>query len=284
MAVWRDSVWFITGASSGFGRALAQMVLAEGGRVVAASRNITSLAQLGADSHARVLLVSLDLTRENQVRAAVDAALSRFGQIDVLVNAAGYGLVGSIEESSEAETEALFAVNFHGTVRLIRAVLPSMRNCRRGYVINFSSLVGVRPVGGTGLYAAAKFAVEGMSEALHHELKSLGIGVLIVEPGAFRTNYASTYLAFAAKTIEDYRDTSGNLRTGITARHGSQPGDPVRGSRAILQAIESPSPPLRLVLGAQAADLVRNTLQNRIAELDAWRAAAQGADYPPASL
>jgi NAD(P)-dependent dehydrogenase (short-subunit alcohol dehydrogenase family) len=159
-----------------------------------------------------------------------------------------------------------------------------MRNCRRGYVINFSSLVGVRPVGGTGLYAAAKFAVEGMSEALHHELKPLGIGVLIVEPGAFRTNYASTYLAFAAKTIEDYRDTSGKLRTGITARHGSQPGDPVRGSRAILQAIESPSPPLRLVLGAQAAELVRNTLQNRIAELDAWRAAAQGADYPPASL
>lgn len=284
MAVWRDSVWFISGASSGFGRALAQMVLAEGGRVVAASRNIASLAQLGADSNARVLPVSLDLTRGNEVRAAVDAALSRFGQIDVLVNAAGYGLVGSIEESSEAETEALFAVNFHGAVRLIRAVLPGMRKCRRGYVINFSSLVGVRPVGGTGLYAAAKFAVEGMSEALHQELKSLGIGVLIVEPGAFRTNYAGTYLAFAAKTIEDYRDTSGKLRTGITARHGSQPGDPVRGSRAILQAIESPSPPLRLVLGAQAADLVRNTLQNRIAELDAWRAAAQGADYPPAGL
>jgi NADP-dependent 3-hydroxy acid dehydrogenase YdfG len=280
MAVWRDSVWFITGASSGFGRALALRVLAEGGRVVAASRNPGSLEELTAGVTAEVMPISLDLTRDDQIQAAVAAALLRFGRIDVLVNAAGYGLVGSIEESSNTEIDELFAVNFHGAVRLIRAVLPGMRERRHGYVVNFSSLVGVRPVGGTGLYAATKFAIEGMSEALHHEVESLGIRVLIVEPGAFRTNYAGTYLAMAATTIADYQQTSGKLRTGITARHGSQPGDPDRGSRIILETLGSQAPPLRLVLGALAADLVRDTLQSRISELETWRAAALGADYP----
>jgi len=276
---WGRGVWFITGASSGFGYALTAAVLERGGRVAATARDAKSIANFSGVSNSRLLTLSLDVTNTPQACDVIAQAESHFGGIDVLVNNAGYGLVGAIEEASNEEIHSIMDVNFLAQVRLIKAVLPSMRMRKHGYVVNLSSLVGVRAVGGTGYYAASKFAVEGMSEALRVELDPLGIRVLIVEPGPFRTNYAQKYLAYANNCISDYAETSGRLRVGIASRHGAQPGDPDRAAREIINAIESDNPPNRLVLGRIALDGIRETIKERLRDMDKWAAHSLKADF-----
>jgi NADP-dependent 3-hydroxy acid dehydrogenase YdfG len=276
---WRRGVWFITGASSGFGHALASAVLEGGGRVAATARDARNIANTHGVGGDRLLALSLDVTDDRRAQAAIAEAQAHFGGIDVLVNNAGYGLVGAIEEASFKEINHIMDVNFLAQIRLIRAVLPDMRIRRSGYVINLSSLVGVRPVGGTGYYAASKFAVEGMSEALRRELEPLGIGVLIVEPGPFRTNYAQKYLAYADRSIADYAETAGKLRVGIAARHGAQPGDPERAAREIIAALDTDDPPHRLVLGRLALDSIRKTIEERLQEIDTWAGRSLKADF-----
>ena len=277
---WGRGVWFITGASSGFGHALTNAVLEGGGRVAATSRDATNIANTHGVGRDRLLTLALDVTDADRARAAIAEAQAHFGRIDVLVNNAGYGLVGAIEEASCKEIHHIMDVNFLAQIRLIRAALPDMRFRRSGYVVNLSSLVGVRPVGGTGYYAASKFAVEGMSDALRRELEPLGIGVLIVEPGPFRTNYAQKYLAYADKSVADYAETAGKLRVGIAAGHGMQPGDPDRAAREIIAALESGDPPRRLVLGRLALERIRKTIEERLREIDTWADRSLEADFP----
>lgn len=280
MRIGRHSVWLITGASSGFGRALAGAVLAQGGRVIATARDprtLTELADIGGD---RVMTHCLDLTTGCFITDTVEAGERQFGQIDVLVNAAGSGFIGSVEETSDEELHALLDVNLFGPIRMIRAVLPGMRRRHKGFIVNFSSIAGVRAFGGAGCYAAAKSGLESVSTALHRELAPLGIGVLVVEPGAFRTGYAKSYLGYASKVIEDYAASSGTLRKSVLANDGNQPGDPTRGAYAIIDAVESENPPLHLVLGRQAAQIAEQTFNERLRELQEWRSAAESADFP----
>jgi NAD(P)-dependent dehydrogenase (short-subunit alcohol dehydrogenase family) len=274
-------VWLITGASSGFGFALTEAVLRRGGCVIATSRNPKPLASLARDGGTRLLILPLDVTSDQQTATAVAQAEAHFGAIDVLANVAGYGLIGSIEETSDPELERLFEVNFYGQVRLIKAVLPGMRRRRRGHIVNFSSVAAVSVIGGAGQYAASKLAVEGMSEALRVELQPLGIGVTIVIPGPTRTGYITKgYMEYTVDTIADYAASSGQLRAVLPASHGSQPGDPVRGADVIIDAVDSNAPPARLPLGKMATDSIRAVLQERQRELEKWTSAAIAADYP----
>ncbi len=261
----------VTGASSGFGREIAREALVRGYAVVATARNPDSLHHLFEEGDGDLLALHLDVSKADTIDAAIKGACQRFGRIDVLVNNAGLGFVGSIEECSQDEVEMLFDINFNGCVRMIQAVLPMMRSRGDGMIVNMSSRAGVAAVGGCGLYAATKFALEGMSEALKQELEPLGIDVMLIEPGAFRTDYAVRSLVAAARIIDDYRETSGMMRERIPTSHGMQPGDPVLAAKAILDAIENPHRPFRLVLGADAALALTDVLERRIDEIRQWR-------------
>lgn len=276
----RSPTLLVTGASSGFGREIAIAALNRGYNVVATARKPSTLGDIvdrGAD---RVLALALDVGDEASIAAAISAAEEKFGQIDVLVNNAGIGMVGSIEECSAGEVSLLFDINFHGAVRLIQSVLPAMRRRRAGMIVNMSSRAGVAAVGGCGVYAATKFAIEGMSEALRLELAPLGIGVMLVEPGAFRTDYASRSLVAAERVLEDYAATSGIMRSRIPDSDGLQPGDPVRAAAAIMDAVGSESRPFRLVLGAQAASSLEAVLEERLAEIREWAEVSRSVDFP----
>jgi NAD(P)-dependent dehydrogenase (short-subunit alcohol dehydrogenase family) len=277
---WQKGVWFITGASSGLGLAIGNLVLQRGGRLVATARDARSVQDLARVGGDRVLALSVDVANGSQIAEAVTRAEGRFGAIDVLVNNAGYGLLGSIEEASDEEIRRIMEVNFFGQVRLIKASLPKMRERRRGYIVNMSSMAGVRAAGGAGYYAASKYAVEGMSNALRQELQPLGIGVMVVEPGPFRTNYAEKYLNLAKRSIADYEETAGRLRANVAARHGTQPGDPNRAACAIIDALEHEFPPSHLALGALAAQNIRETLEEQLRQLELFRPKAAMADFP----
>jgi len=274
-------VWFITGASSGIGYELANAVLGRGGRVVATSRNTAAMEGLGASARDRVLVLPLDVTKDDQVKSAVTEGLRRFGTIDVLVNNAGYGLIGSVEEPSDVEIHQIFDVNFYGQVRLIKALLPHMRGRRCGCIVNLSSVAAVTVPGGAGYYVASKLAVEGMSEALRLELAPLGIRVLIVVPSASRTSYITKgYLVYSKNSIPDYESTSGMMRRVIPGSHGSQRGDPQRVAQVIVDAVESSDAPHRLILGREAVDGIRQKLNERLEELDKWAPRSIAADFP----
>lgn len=242
--------WFITGASRGFGALIAGEALARGDAVVATARNPkTVIDRFG--HHPNLLAVALDVNDEGQAKAAAKAAVDRFGRIDVLVNNAGFGLLGAVEEASASEIEAVYRTNVFGLLAVTRAVLPQMREQRSGHVLNISSIGGYVGFQGWGVYCSTKFAVEGISESMAIELKPLGIHVTTVEPGFFRTDFLDeTSLTTSPLVIEDYRETSGAMREFAgTANHG-QPGDPERLAKAIITLVDSPNPPLRMPFGS----------------------------------
>ncbi len=264
------STWLITGCSTGLGRALAQAVVEAGHHVVVTARDATTVADLADTAPDRALAVALDVTNAEQVTAAVQQAQERFDGIDVLVNNAGYGYRAAIEEGDDAQVRALFETHFFGTVATIKAVLPGMRERRCGAIVNISSIgVQLTPVG-SGYYAAAKAAVEGMSGALHGELAPLGISVTVVEPGAFRTDFAGRSLTQSATVIDDYADTAGRRRKENDTMHGNQAGDPAKAAGAIVTAVESGEPPAFLLLGQDALFSYRHIAERRATEISAW--------------
>jgi NAD(P)-dependent dehydrogenase (short-subunit alcohol dehydrogenase family) len=260
--------WFITGASSGFGRAFAEHALTRGHNVVATARRIEALKEIEAKAPKRVLALALDVTRPEAAQAAVNAAIARFGQIDVLINNAGYGVVGAFEETSDSELRAQMETNFFGAMNVTRAALPTMRARRGGAIVNMSSLGGQLSFAGFSAYSASKFALEGASEALAQELAPFGIKLLIVEPGQFRTNLAGAGMRHMP-VVEDYRDVVGGTRQFAHDMHGTQAGNPLKAAAAIEAAIDAPNTPLRLQLGADAVDAVRNHAEALLKDLDA---------------
>lgn len=275
-------VWFITGCSTGLGRELARQLLERHYRVVVTARRPDTVADL-AEPHAdRALVLSLDVTDPSQVAAAVPATLERFGQLDVLVNNAGIGYFGAIEESEEHEVRRMFEINVFGLAAMTRAVLPVMRRQRRGHIINIASVAGIRAFPAIGFYNATKFAVVGLSESLAQEVAPLGIRVTVVEPSGFRTDWAGRSANEAPGEIADYRETAGKNRRAIRMASGNQPGDPVRAASAIIQAAESPEPPLNLLLGKAALRGARKKIEEMQRDFDAWEDVTVGADYPDA--
>jgi len=272
--------WFITGASSGLGRALAEAVLARGWRAAMTARRPETLADLTAEHGDRALALALDVTDSNSIAGAVHDAETHFGVIDVLVNNAGYGYLSAIEEGDDAEIRAQFETNVFGLIAVTKQVLPGMRSRRQGHIFNVSSLGGLVAFAATGYYHATKFAVEGLSESLSHEVKSLGIDVTILEPGAFRTDWAGRSMVESSTIIDDYAETSGKRRQATRSVSGNQPGDPVRAATAIISAFEADEPPLRLLLGAPALKIARERLDALRANFEAWAETTLSADFP----
>ena len=275
-----SDVWFITGCSSGFGRELAKLVLDRGYRAVITARDPRTIQGLTTGREGRALALKLDVTNKAEVAESVNVAQSTFGSIDVLVNNAGYGYVGAIEESEEDEVRAMVDTNFFGLARMIRAVLPGMRKQRRGCIVNISSNGGLQAFAGFGYYNATKFAVEGLSEALEKEVAPLGIRVLLVEPGPFRTDWAGRSLRRANERIPEYAETAGAPLERLMSGSGKQVGDPVRAGEAIIKAVESDNMPLHLVLGKIAVETARSKIELLRRDVDAWEEVALSADYP----
>jgi NAD(P)-dependent dehydrogenase (short-subunit alcohol dehydrogenase family) len=261
-------VWFITGTTSGFGRAIAEAALERGDSVVASARSTDRLADLGEPE--RVEAVRLDVTDADQREAAVAAALDRFGRIDVLVNNAGRTQVGAVEETTDDELRALFELHFFGPAALTRLVLPAMRAQGSGAIVQMSSVGGQVTAPGFGAYCATKFALEGLTETLRDEVAPFGIHTLIVEPGAFRTGLFRADAAYMSDELPEYADTVGPTREYVRAGHGLQAGDPAKAAAAIITALDSDTPPLRLVLGADAIGNITQRLDAVRTELDRW--------------
>jgi NAD(P)-dependent dehydrogenase (short-subunit alcohol dehydrogenase family) len=272
-------VWFITGCSTGFGRELAASVLARGWRVVATARDATRVQDLVADHAEDALALSLDVTRTEQVASAVAAAERRFGTIDVLVNNAGYGYQASIEEGEDAEIRAMFEANVFGLAAMTRAVLPGMRS-RRGAIVNISSVAGFIGFPGSGYYAATKHAVEGLSSALAKEVGPLGIKVLCIEPGPFRTDFAGRSLRQTEGRIADYADSVAARMRATVAVSGEQAGDPARAADAIISAVQAPNTPEHLVLGRFGIEAVTKQLRTTLDEIEAWKQVGLDTDFP----
>jgi NAD(P)-dependent dehydrogenase (short-subunit alcohol dehydrogenase family) len=273
-----NKTWLITGASRGFGAEIAKAALASGDTVIATARNQTALQWLGASK--RLLTLSMDVTNETQVQAAVAAGLEKFGQIDVLVNNAGFGLLGAIEESTLEEIESIYRTNVFGVLNVIRAVLPSMRQHCSGHIINLSSIGGYRAAAGWGIYSSTKFAVEGITEALHYELAPLGIHVTVVEPGYFRTDFLdATSLRKTTTQISDYAETVGRIRAFAAEHNHQQPGDPTKLAQAILQLVAADKPPLRLPLGTDTLQAIAQKNAYVEQETANWRIVAESTNY-----
>jgi len=271
-------VWFITGTSSGFGRCIAEEVIARGGRVVATARNPHTLDDLVARAPERLQALPLDVTKGADIERAVAAALARFGTIDVVVNNAGYSVVGAVEETSEAELRATFEPMFFGAVALTRAVLPHFREQRKGTIVQITSVGGFITAPGFGPYCAAKHALEAISEALAAEVAPYGIRVLIVEPGAFRTAlFGGSFRSMPATPA--YQATVGPTRGYAERSAGKQPGDPAKAAQAIWTAVEAGAPTLRLPLGADAVDGIRQKLAQVTADVDRTQAAARATAF-----
>ncbi len=277
-------VWLITGCSTGFGRELAKLVLERGWRAVVTARDPATLTELVAPYGDRALALQLDVDNAQQIGAVTARALQHFGRIDVLVNNAGYGYLAAVEEGEDDAVRAMFETNVFGLVNMTKAVLPAMREQRSGLIVNISSIGGLTSFAATGYYHATKYAVEGLSESLAQEVKPLGIGVLIVEPGPFRTNWAGPSIKQSAVRIDAYETTAGERRRQTAARSGRQVGDPIRAAQAIIDAALSDTPPLRLLLGKMALELARKKLDTLRADFDAWEATTLGADYPEHEL
>ncbi|HTQ00803.1 MAG TPA: oxidoreductase [Casimicrobiaceae bacterium] len=274
------AVWLITGCSAGFGRALAERVLAHGHRCVATTRAVASIEPLVAPFPERGLAVALDVTDAAQRDHAVAAAEARFGRIDVLVNNAGWGYNAAVEEGEDEVVRAMFDANFFALAALIRRVLPGMRERGRGHIVNFSSIGGLIGNPGSGYYCATKFAVEGLSQALAKEAGPLGIRVTLVEPGPFRTDFQGRSMTLPKAINEAYAQTSGARRSELRQSSGKQPGDPYRAADAVIAAVEAENPPLQLLLGKVALDRARENLESRRRSIDEWEAVTLSADFP----
>lgn len=276
----QERTWFITGTSTGFGRLLAEEVLKSGGKVAATARKPEQIADLEKQYPHQAKAIRLDVTDPAQIEAAAQEAIAHFGRIDVLVNNAGYGVAGAIEEVSEDEFLPMFETNILGLIRVTRAFLPQLRKQRSGHILNVSSIGGLVTTPGIGYYHTTKFAIEGFSEALAAELAPLGIRVTLIEPGPFRTDFLGRSGVVASKRIPDYDSTAGNMRKYFAEQNGKQPGDPQRAIRAMIDVVESPNPPLRLLLGASALQRLRAKLDNWQKEITAWEQTTVGADFP----
>jgi NAD(P)-dependent dehydrogenase (short-subunit alcohol dehydrogenase family) len=274
-----QKTWFITGAGRGLGVQIAKAAMRAGDRVVATARKRASISEsLGPDSD-QLLSVALEVTAADQVQAAVDAAVSRFGTIDVLVNNAGYGHIGFFEETTNEDVQAQFAINLFGALNVIRAALPVMRSARKGRIFNISSIAGLRGTDFASLYCASKFALEGFSESLAKEIAPFGLFVTIVEPGPFRTDFLTgESLRFGGHAVADYDDRRTRLRTSFEQRNGRQPGDPARLAEAMVRLANEAEPPMRFLAGAFAVDTADAKLAAMRAEFDRWRRLAVSTD------
>jgi NAD(P)-dependent dehydrogenase (short-subunit alcohol dehydrogenase family) len=279
MANWENRVWLITGTSSGFGREIARAVVAAGGRVVATARRPQQLEPLVASAPERVLALELDVERPQTIAVAVQAAEQRFGSIDVLINNAGYGLIGTIEQVPDEEIRRLFEVNVFGLIATTRAVLPGMRRRRRGFIVNISSGAGLGGHAGSAYYCSSKFAVEGFTESLRGEVAPVGIQAMAVEPGFFKTEFGYNVKA-VPDVLPDYEASAGVTLKRMAMMKGREPGDPARAAQAIIAAMNAPKPPGQLVLGAVAFDGITARMTERLASIEAWRELARGADFP----
>ena len=269
-------VWFITGASSGFGRALAEAVLKRGDDAVVCARRKKSLDSLASPYGKSVLAIELDVTDADARLKAVDAALNRFGRIDVLANIAGRGSLGAAEEFSPEQLREQMEVNFFAAAEMTRAVLPAMRAQRSGRILQLTSIGGLISIGGFGPYCASKFALEGWSQALRDEVDPLGIGVTIVAPGAFRTEFAGSVNMRPERRIDAYRPVIDPLEAYLYGGDGKQPGDPAKAADAMIAAVESEDPPLHLLLGADAIGIWEEKQAAFTGELARWRAVGEG--------
>lgn len=271
--------WFITGASRGFGLRIAKLALEQGDNVVATARRAEAVIEALGERE-RLLALPLDVTDEAQARAAAAAAVEAFGSIDVLLNNAGFGLLGAVEEASAADVEAVYRTNVFGLLNVTRAVLPTMRAQRSGRILNISSIGGYRGAAGFGVYSSTKFAVEGLSEALHAELAPLGVHVTVVEPGYFRTDFLdATSLTVSGGEIADYAETAGRVRRVAAALNHGQPGDPDKLAQVLVDFADAANPPVRLPLGS---DTVAAIEAKHIADAEIvakWRAVSVSTDF-----
>ena len=272
--------WFITGASTGFGRLLAEEVLKAGGRAIVTARKIDKVIDLEEKFPGHAKAFSLDVTDYPQVASVVAQSTASYGPIDVLVNNAGYGVAGAIEEVTEDEFMPMFNANVFGLVHVTQAMLPHFRSRKAGHILNLSSIGGLVSTAGMGFYNASKFAVEGLSEALAQEVAPLGIKVTIIEPGPFRTDFLGRSGVQAETVIPDYDQTAGNMRRYFAEQDGKQKGDPLRAVHAMMTVVDSPNPPLRLLLGASALQRFRAKVEGLQREIGAWESTTIGADFP----
>ena len=273
-------VWFITGCSTGFGRSLAVEVLKQGYRAVVSSRKLADVEDITAAYADTALALALDVTKPDEINAAVKAAMDKFGVIDVLVNNAGIGYFGAVEESEEEEVRRMFEINVFGLANMTQAVLPIMRVQRSGHILNIASIGGLRSFPSVGFYNATKYAVDGLSEALSKETEGLGIKVTIIAPSGFRTDWAGRSANNSKIVIEDYAETAGKNKESIRNYSGNQPGDPHRAALAMIKVVESENPPLRLLLGAAALRGARLKLEELKKDFDTWEETTVGADFP----
>ena len=272
-------VWLITGCSTGFGRVFAEAALEAGHAVAATARKVESLEGLGAAAPDRFLPLALDVTDPAACHRAVEAVAEKFGRLDVLVNNAGYGMVGALEESSSGEIRRLFETNVFGLIEMTKAALPRMRAQKSGWIVNLSSIAGLAATPGFSVYNGSKFAVEGLSEALAGEVASFGIRVLIVEPGPFRTDFAGRSIVHATP-MPEYGRAIAATRKYIADADGHQAGDPERAARTILDHIAQNRPELRMLLGKLAMTRMETKLKTLRSELESGRERALGADFP----
>ena len=275
-----SKVWLITGCSTGFGRQLAQEALKNGDRVAVTSRNPDDIKDIVAQYPDTSIAVKLDVTKPDEIKSAVAQTLDKFKRIDVLVNNAGIGYFGAVEESEEAEIRRMFDINFFGLANMTNEVLPVMRSQRSGHVVNISSIGGYVSFPAVGFYNATKFAVAGLSESLAKETAHLGIKVTVVAPSGFRTDWAGRSANNSKIIIADYAPTAHTNKNNIRGYSGNQPGDPFRAAQAIISAVESPEPPLRLFLGVGALKGIRNKIVELNKDIDTWEETTVWADNP----
>lgn len=275
----KNKIWLITGISSGLGKALTEAVIEKGDFVIGTFRNESQVAEFNKKNIKNAKAILLDITDESNIDNSIEKIISKFGKIDVLVNNAGMGFVGAVEETSMKEVRSVFEPNFFGTLKLTQAVLPFMRKEKNGHIVQISSHGGIKAFAGFGIYNASKFALEGFSEAMAQEVAPLGIKVSIIEPGPFRTNFAGNGLGQVENQIDDYSETAGAFSTKLKGVDGKQEGDPIKASKAIIDLVNSENPTLRLPLGKVALKTIGMKLESLKADVEKNRAIAENAVY-----
>lgn len=276
----KQKVWFVTGASKGFGFEIAKAALAAGDKVVATVRKKPEQLANELNNNPDLHVVLLDVTNEEQAKSAAEQAVNKFGKIDVLVNNAGYGLISGVEEASDAEVRKQYDTNVFGLLNVTRAILPYLRKQRSGHVINLSSVLGLGSLAGLGIYGSTKFAVEGITEALALEVAPLGIRVTAVEPGLFRTKFLDESSYFESKVaLDDYADTVGKLRAGVRQLHGTQPGDPEKLGQALVKLVNAEEPPVHLPLGKDSVQLYKGKTAQFEKEIEQWKEVSHSTDF-----
>ena len=278
-----SKVWFITGASSGFGKALAEAVLAKGDSAVLTARRLEPLQEIAAGHGGRALALKLDVTDAEARKDARAQATEKFGRIDVLANIAGAGAYGALEEFTSEQIRANMELNFFAAAELSRELLPQMRAQKSGHILNLTSIAGLVAFPGNGLYNASKFALEGFTEALHHEVKPFGIRVTLVEPDAFRTGFAGAAAMRAVGVIVDYAALDAGVDEYFASQDGQQMGDPVKAMQVLIDMVEGDSAPVRLMLGEDAYQLWESAVASRNRDLSKWRARGEDTAIPGAA-